>query len=1137
MSLETATIQNQAMGPSGNALTQGLLTVLERRYLPALADLGLVQVRADADMMANLRFLRILDVAHSGDVAKSLHALNMQNVISSFREGSHSLLFVVTGDERQVRLYLGLNKLDPTVHAHTADQIEVLASSLHGNFPGIRLERLGPRDVSTELLRPVATLPKIGAITGIPSWKTDAKDNFVQGLERITNSLRGERFCLMVVAEPIPEPTIDEVAQRCREASSEIHAYVRGNATDSIGMTTSHADQKGGSLGGGLLMGGATMLGGLLGFGPLLGAAGPLLGAVVGGAGFSMGRTDTTSEQRTRGMSREVLNKTAAFCETLFDRYIQRLQDGKNLGLWNAGAFLLADNENTLNRGQGVVRAVFSGAETYFEPLRSIDTTAHVEVLRDALMQFRNPTVKLPAEAPHPLGPLFHKLATPLNTAELSLMMGFPREEVPGVRLTPSADFGLNPPDNGGFSLGQVMARGETLPQSFHVPVKSLTKHTFITGITGSGKTNTCLALLRAAYEGEKVPFLVIEPAKTEYRVLLADPVLGKDLQIFTLGDETTSPFRLNPFQFARGYPLLTHIDLLKAVFNASFPMYASMPYILEEAILDVYTDRGWDLAQSTNRYIDAGSEDYTDYLPTMEDLYNQIDVVVERKKYGQQLSMDISAALKARIKSLLIAGKGCMLNTRSSFPLERLFGRPSVMELKNVGDDAEKAFLMALLLINLYEFCETGRRYGGGLQHVTLIEESHRLLKNIPPSVSAESANPRGKAVEMFSDILAEIREYGEGFLIVDQVPAKLTPDVLKNTNLKILHRIVAEDDRESMGNAMNLTRDQKEHVVRLRVGQAVVHNEFLDRPVLLQIHGVKDNLRDQFERDIGRGGLKQRMSAFQDEVRDIFRRWPGCHCCDAPCTYHSDLNTVGTAAYEAFLSFLNSLMSASPSTVLEMWTRARTAIRDGLRKRNGGAEPARGVVLCQIVEVAHLALKEWHRYYGGGTGGFRAYIELEQMLMSALPSMLEDGPLDAEVAGRMVAVLNQMRGTVALEPQRTEPGCQQCQRKCWYGFMVQRDLAGKAEVLSERLKSAAGDPDFVNNYPRLVSLACDFAQEVTPFPVSPQHLKPLAFCYLANSGATRPHVLQGFQESAESAAEEQCHERSAISRRRSHS
>jgi len=1113
MGLTPAGPSGQVVALTDSALTQSLLTVLERRYLPGLAELGLVRVQPDANLMANIRFLRILEVAHGADVARSLHALNMQNVISSFRDGSHSLVFVVTGEESSVRVYLGLYKLDPTSHAHTADQIEMLASALHGNFPGIRLAPLSDRDVSMEVLRPIATLAKTGAITGIPSLKSDSKDFFVQGLERLTNSLRGEPYCLMVVAEPIPEATVDEVIQRCRDLGSEIHAYVTGTLSDSVGQTTSHADQKGGSLGGGLIMGGATLLGGMMGFGPLLGAAGPLLGSIVGGAGFSMGRTDTTSEQRTRGVSREVLNKTAQFCESVLDKYIARLQDGKNLGLWNAGAFLLADNENTLRRGQGVVRAVLSGAETYFEPLRSIDTEAHVEDLRDALMQFRNPTIKLPVGAPHPLGQVFHKLATPLNTAELSLMVGLPREEVPGVRLTPTADFGLNPPASTGFSLGQVMYRGEVLPDRLYISAKSLNKHTFITGITGAGKTNTCLALLRTAYEGEKAPFLVIEPAKTEYRVLLADPVMGRELQIFTLGDETTSPFRLNPFQFARGYPLLTHIDLLKAVFNASFPMYASMPYILEEAVLDVYTDRGWDLARSTNRYVDATKDDYTNYLPNMEDLYRQIDVVVEKKKYGQQLSQDISAALKARIKSLLVAGKGAMLNTRSSFPLELLFNKPTVMELKNVGDDAEKAFLMALLLINLYEYCETARQYGGKLQHITLIEESHRLLKNIPPSVSAESANPRGKAVEMFGDILAEIREYGEGFVIVDQVPAKLAPDVLKNTNLKILHRIVAEDDRESVGNAMNLTQEQKEQVVRLRVGQAVVHNEFLDKPVLLQIHAVKDNLREQFDRDIGRAGLMKRMTAFQDQVREIYRRWPGCHSCDAPCTYYSELNAPETASYEAFQTFLSSLMAAAPATALEVWRRTRRALAGGLRKKYSGETPSRGVLQCHVSELAHVALREWMAYHKGGMGGYRSYIKLEELLLTALPTMLEGDAFTPAAADAMVAFVEELKTQVAIEPRRLEPGCRFCQRQCWYGFTVQRDLAGKARGLAEKLKTAGAQPDFVNNFDRLVTLVRQFTRDVTPFPVAPRHLQGLAYCYLVNSGAKRPYVLEGFQ------------------------
>ncbi|MHB0877404.1 MAG: ATP-binding protein [Anaerolineae bacterium] len=1113
VAVQIAGPQGQVMSLGENALSQSLLIALERRYLYGVAQLGLKPVDADPDLMANVRFLRVTEVAHSQDVARSLHPLNMQNVLSSFRDGSHSLAFVVAGQGSRTHVYMGLYKSDRQSPAHTADYIGVLGAALHGNYPGIRLEPLGPREISSELLRPIASRRQVGAITGIPSLKSGSDDVFVQGLERLTNSLRGEDYSLVVIAEPIGEAAVDDVIQRSRNLASEIHAYVRGTLTDSRGQTSSRADQRGGSIGGGLLVAGGSLLGGMLGFGPLLGAAAPILTAVAGSAGFSMGRTDTTGETRTMGSSREVLNKTAAFCEEILDSYIDRLQQGKNLGFWNVGAFFLADDENTMHRGQGVIRAVLSGDSTYFEPMRALDLSAHDEIVRDALMQFRNPEVQFPEQAPHPLGPVFQQLATPLNTAELSLIMGFPHEEVPGVRLMPIADFGLNPPSGDGFALGQVLYRGEVLEDRFYITPKSLTKHTFITGITGSGKTNTCLALLRAAYEGERVPFLVIEPAKQEYRVLLADPIMGRELQIFTLGDETTSPFRLNPFQFVRGYPLLTHIDLLKAVFNSSFPMYASMPYILEEAILSVYTDRGWDLASSQNRYI-GPDDDYTPYLPTMEDLYKQIDVVVERKRYGQQLSQDISAALKARIKSLLIGGKGLMLNCRQSYPLELLLNRPTVLELKNVGDDAEKAFLMALLLIDLYEYCETSRSYGGGLQHLTLIEESHRLLKNIPAVLSSESANPRGKAVEMFTDILAEIREYGEGFVIVDQVPAKLTPDALKNTNLKVLHRIVAEDDRESVGNAMNLTAAQKEHIVRLRVGQAVVHNEYLDKPMLLQVHAVKDNLRERFDREVGREGLLRRMAAFQGEVRDIHRRWPGCADCDAPCTYLSELNAPATAEYEAFQTFVDSLLLGTPQGARREWVHADGVLAAGLRKRYHGGELAPGVRTCAVVQLAHLALHERLGYYDGGIGGYRSYIRMEGLLTTASLGMVPAGGLSEATTGAILDLIEEMRRQVALEPRRREPGCDLCRRPCWYGFMVQRDLPAKAKALAARLKVAADEPDFVGNFPRLISLVRGFAQDVTPFPVAPGHLQHLAYCYLVNSGAQRQYVLRGFQE-----------------------
>jgi hypothetical protein len=1113
MPIEITSPQGQELALGDSALSQGLLMTLERRYLSGVPYLGLRPVEPDPNLMANTRFLHVTEVAHSADRGRSLHQLNMQNVLSTFRDGSHSIIFIVSSAGSQTDVHLGLYRSSFVSTAHTEDTIGILSSALHSNFPGIRLEPLSPRQVATEVLAPIATQSHIGAITGIPSLKEGSQEIFVQGLERITNSLRGEDYSLMVVAEPIPEAAIDEVIQRCRDLGSEIHAYIRTTVGGSNAQARAHANQRGASIGAGVLVGAGTLLGTMLGFGPLLSIATPALQGIVGAAGLSLGRTDTVTDTSTTSTSREVLNKTAEFCEELLDRYVTRLQEGKNLGFWNVGTFLLAKNANVLNRGSGVVRAVLSGEKTYFEPLRSIDLTEQDEVLRDALMQFRSPSVELPPEAPHPLGPLFEQLATPLNTAELSLVIGLPRQEIPGVRLLPVADFGLNPPAVDGFELGHVLYRGEALPDQLRISTKSLTRHAFITGITGSGKTNTCLALLRAAYQREGAPFMVIEPAKQEYRILLADPVLGRDLQIFTLGDDTTSPFRLNPFQPVRGYPLITHIDLLKAVFNSSFPMYASMPYILEEAILDIYTERGWDLATSTNRFITGPEEDEVPYLPTLEDLYQQIDVVVERKKYAQQLSMDISAALKTRIKSLMVAGKGLMLNCPRTYPLERLFNRPAVMELKHIGDDGEKAFLMALLLINLYEYCESKREYGGGLQHITLIEESHRLLKNIPSSVGTEGANPRGKAVEMFADILAEIREYGEGFIIVDQVPAKLIPDALKNTNLKILHRIVAEDDCQSVGSAMNLSLEQKQQVVRLRVGQAIVHNDTLDQPVLVQITAVKDNLRERFAAEIGQAGLRERMTAFQREVIDIYRRWPGCAACDAPCTYLSADNAPCEATSEAFQRFLESALLAQPAIVRQEWSKARAALDARLARRFGGSRVSPGVVRCATIQLVRTSLQERLRYYNGGIGGYRSAIHLEKLLLQASEGLSAAGGMPPEATTALVDFLAEFRGQIALDPRRTEFGCRFCRRPCWYGFTVQRDLGPKARLLADLLKDAASQEGFAGNYPRLVELVKGFTREVMPFPIAPQHLHPLAYCFLTNAGAQRSHILQGFQ------------------------
>jgi hypothetical protein len=303
--------------------------------------------------------------------------------------------------------------------------------------------------------------------------------------------------------------------------------------------------------------------------------------------------------------------------------------------------------------------------------------------------------------------------------------------------------------------------------------------------------------------------------------------------------------------------------------------MYASMPFLLEEAVVEVYLDKGWELATSTNSYIDVENcgDEFYDYLPTLEDLLQKIDVVVQRKQYAQELSMDLSAALKARLSSLLTGSKGLMLNTRRSTPLGELMQEQVILELKYVGDDDEKCFLMGLILSSIYEYLEVHHEAEKDLRHVLLIEEAHRLLKRTPDFSAMESSNPRGKAVETFTNIISEIRAYGEGVIIDDQIPAKLAPDVVKNTNLKIVHRTLAKDDRDYVGATMRLIPEQNDELPLLKVGQAVCHREGWDKPFLIQIPEVKDSCGHEVDNN----RVKEAMSPYHAEHIQVFRRLPG--------------------------------------------------------------------------------------------------------------------------------------------------------------------------------------------------------------------------------------------------------------------
>lgn len=540
----------------------------------------------------------------------------------------------------------------------------------------------------------------------------------------------------------------------------------------------------------------------------------------------------------------------------LVKRYLARHALGKTTGLWRVTAYCFGANPLSYLRVRAVSQAVFGGEDSLPDPLRVIDCFGYAREIAH-LGQ-----IVLPCQHPAPGRIAYeHEYASVLNSGELSTLAHLPQEEMPGYAVRDYARFDVSPPDlsrptdSRRLQVGEIMDRGQRTGNDYTVSLDRLTEHGLIVGVTGSGKTNTAFHLLKDALR-QGVPFLVVEPAKAEYRQLLDEnqhPEVGRALRVFTLGDERISPFRLNPFQVLPGVPVQTHIDHLKAVFNASFAMYGPMPHVLEQCIYAIYEDRGWDMATGQNR-----RGDHAQAYPTLTDLYYKIDGVVGSLGYGPRITPELKAALKVRVNSLRVGGKGLMLDTPISIPIKTLLEQPTVLELQAIGDDDEKAFVMGVIWIFLYEYYRANPRLNDAedraedeaesqLRHLTIIEEAHRLLTDVPVTVNPEIANTRGKAVETFCHMLSEIRAYGEGVLIAEQIPVRLAPDAVKNTSLKIMHRLVSDEDRLVMGGAMNLDEHQLRYIATLNKGDAAVYAEGDDRAYLVHVPLSKGRKPDE--------------------------------------------------------------------------------------------------------------------------------------------------------------------------------------------------------------------------------------------------------------------------------------------------
>ncbi len=414
-----------------------------------------------------------------------------------------------------------------------------------------------------------------------------------------------------------------------------------------------------------------------------------------------------------------------------------------------------------------------------------------------------------------------------------------PAIEIPGVRfrlapefdVTPEVQLGSGGAATDGLRLGTVLDRQRRPAGDLVATRSSLNRHTFVCGATGGGKSQTIRGLLETATE-QGLPWLVVEPAKAEYR-LMAARLAGTAHRVVAIrpGDPDQLPAGLNPLEpgvdaDGRRYPLQTHLDLVRALFLAAFEADEPFPQVLAAALTRCYEELGWDLALG-----EPVNPAVTPRFPTLGDLQRTATEVVEDIGYGREITDNVRGFIAVRLASLRLGTTGRFFEGGHPLDLEALLRSNVVFEIEDVGDDRDKAFLMGTVLIRLVEHLrllqKKERGASVGLRHLSVFEEAHRLLRNA-------TEGPAAHAVEMFAGLLAEIRAYGEGLVIAEQIPSKLLPDAIKNTAIKIVHRLPAQDDRDAVGATMNLTEAQSNYLVTLPPGQAAVFTDGMDYPVL---------------------------------------------------------------------------------------------------------------------------------------------------------------------------------------------------------------------------------------------------------------------------------------------------------------
>ena len=543
----------------------------------------------------------------------------------------------------------------------------------------------------------------------------------------------------------------------------------------------------------------------------------------------SNGTTDTHGTVRTQQI--EVCNKAVEELLTRIDEQIKRTKESEDYGCYSCAAYFLSSRPSKALLAANTYRSLMIGEGSSVESgaANLWQDRASVTAMREYLKRFTHPVFARQLWE-NEADSLFYTAGTLVSGRELPMHLGLPTRSVHGLPIIEHAEFGRNVPDEAmpdedKMNLGKIYHMGKEEAAGLLLNRQAMASHTFITGSTGTGKSNAVYHLLDEITKNGQTTFLVVEPAKGEYKNVFGNCT---DVQVFGTNPRETPLLRMNPFAFPENIHILEHVDRLVEIFNACWPMYAAMPAVLKDAIERSYQKVGWDL---------RNSESEKGIFPTFFDLLDILPGVIEESRYSKDTQSDYVGALCTRVKSLTNGIYGSVLCAEDALTDEALFDRNVIVDLSRVGSMETKSLLMGILVMKLQEYRMCSSGMNSRLRHVTVLEEAHNLLRKTSAEQSQEGANLQGKSVEMLANAIAEMRTYGEGFIIADQAPGLLDMSVIRNTNTKIILRLPDEEDRKLVGKSAALKEAQIDELSKLPLGVAAVYQNEWPEAVLCKI------------------------------------------------------------------------------------------------------------------------------------------------------------------------------------------------------------------------------------------------------------------------------------------------------------